>query len=219
MWTLTLDRPERRNALSTSLRDKWIGDTMDRGRGGSHGQGGGVHRDRAGLLCGVRPRELDRPRPTPTSPNSCGPRAIATTARCSRAPCRPSPRSTGGRCAPGGLNLHGAVRPAGHVGRRGSRIPSRAFGDVVYGPLHDLVGGALAHELTMGGRIRRSTRPRRSPRAAASSVPWSNRPSCGPRPPSSSHGVSGGASRRAGAVEGEGARASRDHAGARTLEL
>ena len=30
--------------------------------------------------------------------------------------------------------------------------PERAFGDVVYGPLHDLVGGALARELTMGGR-------------------------------------------------------------------
>jgi enoyl-CoA hydratase/carnithine racemase len=30
--------------------------------------------------------------------------------------------------------------------------PERAFGDVVYGPLHDLVGGALARDLTIGGR-------------------------------------------------------------------
>jgi enoyl-CoA hydratase len=30
--------------------------------------------------------------------------------------------------------------------------PERAFGDVVYGPLHDLVGGAVAREVTMGGR-------------------------------------------------------------------
>ncbi len=30
--------------------------------------------------------------------------------------------------------------------------PERTFGDVVYGPLHDLVGGAAARELTIGGR-------------------------------------------------------------------
>src|SRR5262249_1350425 len=30
--------------------------------------------------------------------------------------------------------------------------PERSFGDVVYGPLHDLVGGAIARELAIGGR-------------------------------------------------------------------
>ncbi len=30
--------------------------------------------------------------------------------------------------------------------------PERTFGDVVYGPLHDVVGGAVARELTIGGR-------------------------------------------------------------------
>jgi len=30
--------------------------------------------------------------------------------------------------------------------------PERTFGDVVYGPLHELVGGAVARELTIGGR-------------------------------------------------------------------
>lgn len=30
--------------------------------------------------------------------------------------------------------------------------PERTFGDVVYSPLHDLVGGAVARELTIGGR-------------------------------------------------------------------
>jgi enoyl-CoA hydratase/carnithine racemase len=30
--------------------------------------------------------------------------------------------------------------------------PERTFGDIVYGPLHDLVGGAVARELTIGGR-------------------------------------------------------------------
>ena len=29
--------------------------------------------------------------------------------------------------------------------------PERSFGDVVYGPLHDLVGGAVARELTLAG--------------------------------------------------------------------
>ena len=31
--------------------------------------------------------------------------------------------------------------------------PEYTFGDVVYGPLHDLVGGALARELCMTGRV------------------------------------------------------------------
>jgi enoyl-CoA hydratase/carnithine racemase len=30
--------------------------------------------------------------------------------------------------------------------------PERSFGDVVYGPLHDLVGGAVARDVTIGGR-------------------------------------------------------------------
>jgi enoyl-CoA hydratase len=30
--------------------------------------------------------------------------------------------------------------------------PERTFGDVVYGPLHDLVGGAVARSLVIGGR-------------------------------------------------------------------
>jgi enoyl-CoA hydratase/carnithine racemase len=30
--------------------------------------------------------------------------------------------------------------------------PERSFGDVVYGPLHDLVGGAIARDLAIGGR-------------------------------------------------------------------
>jgi enoyl-CoA hydratase len=30
--------------------------------------------------------------------------------------------------------------------------PERSFGDVVYGPLHDLVGGVVARDLAMGGR-------------------------------------------------------------------
>jgi enoyl-CoA hydratase len=30
--------------------------------------------------------------------------------------------------------------------------PERSFGDMVYGPLHDLVVGAVARELTIGGR-------------------------------------------------------------------
>ena len=31
--------------------------------------------------------------------------------------------------------------------------PERTFGDVVYGPLHDLVGGAVARELCFTGRV------------------------------------------------------------------
>ena len=47
--------------------------------------------------------------------------------------------------------------------------PERTFGDVVYGPLHDLVGGAVARELTLGGR-ERSTRPKRSRSTSSNEV-------------------------------------------------
>ena len=36
--------------------------------------------------------------------------------------------------------------------------PEITFGDVVYGPLHDLVGGAVARELCFTGRVVRGAR-------------------------------------------------------------
>lgn len=43
------------------------------------------------------------------------------------------------------------IRLAGRGARFGH--PEAAFGDVVYGPLHDLVGGAVARDLCLTGRL------------------------------------------------------------------
>jgi len=43
------------------------------------------------------------------------------------------------------------IRLAGHSARFGH--PEAAFGDVVYGPLHDLVGGSVARDLCLTGRL------------------------------------------------------------------
>ena len=57
-----------------------------------------------------------------------------------------------------------AVRPAGRRRRPlASRHPEYAFADVVYGPLCDLVGGAVARELCMTGRNVDGRRGARAP--------------------------------------------------------
>ena len=84
--------------------------------------------------------------------------------------------------------------------------PERTFGDVVYGPLHDLVGGAVARELTIGGReldARRSARraPRRRSRRARRARrprPTPSSRACAPRPATCSMRTKAKALRRAG---------------------
>src|SRR3989304_1317263 len=65
-------------------------------------------------------------------------------------------RGLGGPAAPHG----GAPRAGGWLGAPGGaaapatfRHPELVFGDVVYSPLHELVGGAVARELALTGRV------------------------------------------------------------------
>jgi len=106
-----------------------------------------------GVLGGVRPCRSSRGRaPTLSSSASSGRRATATTTPCCGSRSRPSRRSTVPRSRAGVSTSPCSATSASRRRRPGSRIRNAPSGDVVYGPLHDLVGGAVARELTMGGR-------------------------------------------------------------------
>ena len=148
--TLTLNRPEKRNALSVRLRDE-ISDALDElaaeetmkvvvitGAGGVFSAGFDLSEFERAAADDTFSRQLwassDRYHetvlhfPLPTLAAVNGP-ALA-----------------------GGFDL--AVLCDLRIASSTARFahPERTFGDVVYGPLHELVGGALARELTIGGR-------------------------------------------------------------------
>jgi enoyl-CoA hydratase/carnithine racemase len=145
--TITLNRPDKRNALSIAVRDA-VSDALDRlaadedvkvvvvtGAGEVFSAGFDLkefeQRDRAEDLWASSDRFhrawLEFPLPTVAAVN--GP-ALA-----------------------GGFDL--AVMCDVRVASDTARFshPELAFGDVVYGPLHDLVGGAVARDLCLTGRI------------------------------------------------------------------
>jgi len=148
--TLTLNRPEKRNALSVQLRDE-LSDALDElaidptlkvvvitGSGDVFSAGFDLSEFERAAADETFSRQLwassDRYHetvlhfPLPTLAAINGP-ALA-----------------------GGFDL--AVLCDLRIASSRARFahPERTFGDVVYGPLHDLVGGAVARELTMGGR-------------------------------------------------------------------
>ena len=88
---------------------------------------------------------------SPRSANGCGLRAIATTARVIEFPL-PLIAAVNGPALAGGFDL--AVMCDIRVAAEEAVFahPEISFGDVVYGPLHDLVGGAVARELCLTGR-------------------------------------------------------------------
>src|SRR5258705_632801 len=99
---VTLDRPERKNALSIALRDEVV-EVLDRLAADESVKAGGFTGAGVVFSAGFDFGEFEQPE-----------LVAATTARFSH--------------------------------------PEITFGDVVYGPLHDLVGGAVARELCLTGR-------------------------------------------------------------------
>jgi enoyl-CoA hydratase/carnithine racemase len=150
VWTLTLDRPERRNALSTSLRDA-ISDAIDAAAADPTVKVV-VFTGTGPVFCaGFDLGEFDRA----ATDAGFAERLWASSDRYHRTVLTcpvPTIAAINGPAIAGGFDL--AVLCDLRVASRTARFahPERAFGDVVYGPLHDLVGGALARELTMGGR-------------------------------------------------------------------
>ena len=147
--TLTLNRPEKKNALSIAVRDEFS-DALE-----------ALTRDDATKVivvtgagdtfsAGFDLREFDR-----LDDEAFATTLWASSDRWHRA-CLEFPlpmlAAVNGPALAGGLDL--AVMCDVRVAADTARFahPEIAFGDVVYGPLHDIVGGAVARDLCFTGR-------------------------------------------------------------------
>ncbi len=148
--TLTLNRPEKRNALSVQLRDA-ISDALD-----ELANDAGV---KAVVVTGAGPvfsagfdlSEFERA----AGDDAFGRELWASSDRYHQTVLHfplPTVAAVNGPALAGGFDL--AILCDLRIASTTARFahPERTFGDVVYGPLHDLVGGAVARELTIGGR-------------------------------------------------------------------
>jgi enoyl-CoA hydratase/carnithine racemase len=147
---LTLNRPEKRNALSVALRDA-ISDALDE------------IADDAQLKCVVITGSgpvfsagFDLTEFTRAADDAAFGRELwASSDRYHDTVLRfplPTIAAVNGPALAGGFDL--AILCDLRIASTTARFthPERTFGDIVYGPLHDLVGGAVARELTIGGR-------------------------------------------------------------------
>ena len=146
---LTLNRPEKRNALSTALRDE-ISDALDE-----------LGRRREPAM--LRDHRRGRQRSARGSISASSRTRIRSFQRAlwassdryhHRVLCFPLPDHRRGQRRRAGWRVRSG-HPVRHPHRRRhARFahPEREFGDVVYAPLHDLVGGAVARELCLTGR-------------------------------------------------------------------
>jgi enoyl-CoA hydratase/carnithine racemase len=146
--TLTLDRPAAKNALSIQLRDE-ISDALDR-LGGDDALKVVVITGAGDAFCsGFDLKEFAVADPD----FQAG--LWASSDRYHRAVLKfplPTVAAVNGLALAGGFDLAVLcdIRVAGESARFAH--PEITFGEVVYGPLHDLVGGALARELCFTGR-------------------------------------------------------------------
>jgi enoyl-CoA hydratase len=147
---LTLNRPDKRNALSVALRDA-ISDALDELAGDE--QIKCVVFTGAGSVfsSGFDLKEFTKA----GEDESFGRELWASSDRYHDTVLRfplPTIAAINGPALAGGFDL--AILCDLRVASTAARFahPERTFGDVVYGPLHDLVGGAVARELSIGGR-------------------------------------------------------------------
>lgn len=145
--TLTLNRAEKKNALSIALRDE-VSDALDDLAGDDAVKS--VVLTGAGdvFSAGFDLREFQQPELTDRLWASSD-RFHATVLRFPL----PLVAAVNGPAIAGGFDL--AVMSDVRVAAETARFshPEIEFGDVVYGPLHDIVGGAVARELCFTGRV------------------------------------------------------------------
>jgi enoyl-CoA hydratase/carnithine racemase len=148
--TLTLNRPSKRNALSVELRDA-ISDALDQLATESEIKAVVITGAGSVFSAGFDLSEFERA----AGDTAFGRDLWASSDRYHETVLRfplPTLAAINGPALAGGFDL--AILCDLRVASSTARFahPERTFGDVVYGPLHDLVGGAIARELTIGGR-------------------------------------------------------------------
>jgi enoyl-CoA hydratase len=145
--TITLNRPEKRNALSIAVRDA-VSDALDR-LAIDEGCKVVVVTGAGGVFsAGFDLREFEQP--------ELADELWASSDRFHRTWLEfplPTVAAVNGPALAGGFDL--AVMCDVRVAADAARFshPELAFGDVVYGPLHDLVGGSVARDLCLTGRV------------------------------------------------------------------
>ena len=144
--TITLNRPEKRNALSIAVRDA-VSDALDRLAADDEVKVVVVTGAGAVFSAGFDLREFEQP--------ELADELWASSDRFHRAWLEfplPTVAAVNGPALAGGFDL--AVMCDVRVASETARFahPELSFGDVVYGPLHDLVGGAVARDLCLTGR-------------------------------------------------------------------
>ena len=148
--TLTLNRPEKRNALSVALRDA-ISDTLDALAVDAQMKCVVITGAGSVFSAGFDLSEFARA----ADDDPFGRELWASSDRYHDTVLRfplPTIAALNGAALAGGFDL--AILCDLRIASTTARFahPERTFGDVVYGPLHDVVGGAVARELTIGGR-------------------------------------------------------------------
>ena len=148
--TLTLNRPAKRNALSVELRDA-ISDALDDLATDAEIKAVVITGAGTVFSAGFDLSEFDRA----AGDADFGRELWASSDRYHDTVLRfplPTIAAVNGPALAGGFDL--AILCDLRIASTTARFthPERTFGDIVYGPLHDLVGGAVARELTIGGR-------------------------------------------------------------------
>ncbi|MBV9284861.1 MAG: enoyl-CoA hydratase/isomerase family protein [Acidimicrobiia bacterium] len=144
--TITLNRPEKRNALSIAVRDA-VSDALDKLAADEECKAVVVTGAGDVFSAGFDLREFEQP--------ELAEELWASSDRFHRTWLEfplPTVAAVNGPALAGGFDL--AVMCDVRVAADTARFshPELAFGDVVYGPLHDLVGGSLARDLCLTGR-------------------------------------------------------------------
>ena len=144
--TITLNRPEKRNALSIAVRDA-VSDALDKLAADDECKAVVVTGAGDVFSAGFDLREFEQP--------ELAEELWASSDRFHRTWLEfplPTVAAVNGPALAGGFDL--AVMCDVRVAADTARFshPELAFGDVVYGPLHDLVGGSLARDLCLTGR-------------------------------------------------------------------
>jgi enoyl-CoA hydratase/carnithine racemase len=147
---LVLNRPEKRNALSVQLRDA-ISDALDALAADEAVKCVMITGAGTAFSAGFDLSEFTRA----AEDEAFGRELWASSDRYHDTVLRfplPTVAAVNGPALAGGFDL--AILCDLRVAATTARFahPERTFGDVVYGPLHDLVGGAVARDLTIGGR-------------------------------------------------------------------